>query len=320
MTKPKILFSRMLPKAVMDKAAADYDCEIRRTSGPMTLEEARECLQSWDGVVPTLGDKFSTEAFSSSRRLRCRILANFGAGYNHIDVAAAAWHGITVTNTPGAVTEATADIAVLLMLAVARRGMEGDRLVRSGQWTGWQPTQMLGSSVYGSTLGILGMGRIGKTVARRCHFGFGMKVVFYNRSKVEAPEVPAEQLETPEQVMQAADFVVVAVRGGPGSTHMVNAELLSQMQRHAILVNISRGDVIDESALIQALQQDAIGGAGLDVYEFEPAVPEALIKMENVVLLPHLGTSVLEVREAMGFMALDNLKAFFAGEDVPNTV
>ena len=320
MTKKRVLISRRLPEAVMDSANSSYEVIARDAEVPLSIDEARSSLAEFDGIVPTLGDGFSAEAFASSRPLRCRILANFGAGYNHIDSAAAAWHGITVTNTPGAVTDATADIALTLILTTARRIVEGDRLARSGTWVGWQPTQMLGSHVTGKTLGIIGMGRIGQAVAHRCHFGFGMKVVYFSRSPKSDLPFPAEQLDKPGQVMNAADFVVVALPGGTETHHFINDGLLSTMQPHAFLINVSRGDVVDEDALIVALENKTIAGAGLDVYEFEPLIPGRLLDMDNVVLLPHLGTSVLEVREAMGFMALENLKAFFAGEEPPNPV
>ncbi len=286
----------------------------------MSVDEAKACLNEFDGAIPTLGDGFSAEAFASTKPLRCRILANFGVGYNHIDVAAAEWHGITVTNTPGAVTDATADIALTLILTVARRAGEGERMIRAGQWQGWQPTQLLGHHVTGSTLGIIGMGRIGQAIAQRGHFGFNMKVVYYNRSPKDSLTFPAEPRASAEDVMRASDFVVIAVTAGPSSHHLVDAKLLHAMQRHAFLINISRGEVIDEAALITALVEQRIGGAGLDVYEFEPNIPRRLTKLENVVLLPHLGTSVLPVREAMGLMAIDNLNAFVAGETPPNRV
>jgi gluconate 2-dehydrogenase len=239
-------------------------------------------------------------------------------GYNHIDVAAAKAAGVTVTNTPGAVTDATADIAVMLMLMAARRAGEGERLVRSGNWGGWQPTQMLGLHVSGKTVGIVGMGRIGKAIARRCHFGFGMSVIFHNRSPVD-PGLPARQVTTLAEAM-AADVVIVAVPGGPATHHLIDAAALAAMRPHGVFVNISRGDVVDEAALIAALEARAIGAAGLDVYEFEPAVPDRLRALENAVLLPHLGTNALEVRTGMGMMALGNLVAFFEGRPVPNPV
>lgn len=316
----RILISRQLPDVVLERAKAKYEIIVRDSVTPLSVDEAKACLNEFDGVVPTLGDQFSAAAFSSSRPLRCRILANFGVGYNHIDVAAAEWHGIIVTNTPGAVTDATADTALTLILTTARRACEGERMVRAGKWEGWQPTQLLGHHVTDSTLGVIGMGRIGQAIARRCHFGFNMKVVFYNRSAKRDLAFPANQLASAEEVLQVSDFVVIAVTGGASTHHFVNKALLESMQKHAFLINISRGEVIDESALIDALEEGGIAGAGLDVYEFEPQVPERLLKMENVVLLPHLGTSVLTVREAMGFMALENIDAFMAGETPPNQV
>ncbi len=223
-----------------------------------------------------------------------------------------------VSNTPGAVTDATADIALLLILATARRAGEGERVLRAGGWHGWGPTQMLGLPVSGKRVGIIGMGRIGKAIAKRCHHGFGMEVVFHNRSPVADPGVPARQVGLTEAM--AADFVVVAVPGGPATWHMINAGALAAMRPGGIFVNISRGDVVDEAALIAALQEGRIAGAGLDVYEFEPQVPKALIAMENVTLLPHLGTAALEVREAMGMLAVTNLIAALDGQEPPNRV
>jgi hydroxypyruvate reductase len=279
----------------------------------------RGALALYDGILPTLGDLFSAEVFDEAQSCRCKILANFGVGYNHIDVEAARGVGVAVTNTPGAVTDATADIAMTLILMSARRAGEGERMVRAGQWPGWNPTQMLGLHVTGKTVGIIGMGRIGEAIARRCHFGFGMRVVFHNRSP-KSVDFDAEQIDRIADVAGAADFVVAAVPGGAATRHLIDAEILSAMKPTAHLVNISRGDVVDEAALITALQARRIAGAGLDVYEHEPQVPDALKAMENVVLLPHLGTAALEVREAMGLRAVENLRAFFAGESPPDQV
>ena len=320
MSRPRVLVSRSLPDRVMSSAEAEFEVVRRSVESPMSVHEAIECLGSCDGAVPTLADAFTADAFAQAPNLRCKILANFGAGYNHIDVDAATNAGIVVSNTPGAVTDATADIGISLILMTARRTVEGDRLVRSGNWTGWHPTQMLGNHVTGKTVGIIGMGRIGKEIAKRCHYGFRMNVIFFNRSRVGDPGMPARQLETPNDVMSRADFIVVAVPAGPQTHHLIDASLLATMQSHAIFVNISRGDVVDETALISALENGKIGGAGLDVYEFEPSVPRELVELENVVLLPHLGTSVLEVRESMGMLALDNLRSFFSGNDPPNRV
>ncbi len=315
---PKLLITRNLPDRVLAAAHERFEVEVRNETKPMTVGEARAALWIYDAILPTLGDGFREGAFDDPPRTK--ILANFGVGYNHIDVAAARAVGVEVTNTPGAVTDATADIAMTLILMTCRRAGEGERLVRAGKWEGWHPTQLLGMHVSGKTLGVVGMGRIGKAIARRAQGGFGMKVVFYNRSKVSAPGVEATQLDTLEEVMSAADVVVLAVPATPETKHLVNADALAAMKPTAFLVNIARGDVVDEAALIRTLGSGAIAGAGLDVYEFEPKVPDALKRMENVTLLPHLGTAALEVREAMGMMAVENLVAFFDGKPVPNPV
>ena len=320
MTQAKVMLTRILPEKVMAEANKLFTLTVRDTAIPMTEEEAIESLAEYDAVVPTLGDDFNASVFPKVENPRCKILANFGAGYNHIDVPAAEEKGVVVTNTPGAVTDATADIAVSLILMTARRTVEGDRVVRAKQWTGWKPTEMLGTHVTGQTLGIIGMGRIGKAIAKRCQAGFGMKVIFFNRSRVVDPGVEAIQMDSAEEVVAKANFVVIAVRSGPESYHLVDKKLLDAMRNDGIFINISRGDVVDEKALINALSTRQIAGAGLDVYEFEPDVPDELIAMEHVVLLPHLGTSVLEVREDMGMMVIDNLKAFFDDGNPPNRV
>ncbi len=320
MTLPSVLISRVLPEAVMAEAAASFDVTVRDANRPMTVDEAAASLREHDAVLPTLADRFTAAAFDGSSDIRCRIIANFGAGYNHIDVDAARRHGIPVSNTPGAVTEATADIAVSLMLMTARRTAEGERLVRAGSWTGWHPTQLLGHQFNGRTLGIIGMGRIGRAIARRCHFGFDMEVIFANRSKIADPGVPSRQLAGIGEVLRQADFVVLSVSAGAHSHHLIGRDELRQLQPHAILVNVSRGDVIDEGSLVEALQSGRIAGAGLDVYEFEPEIPAEFLTMENVVLLPHLGTAIPEAREGMGRMALENLRAVFAGKTPPNLV
>jgi gluconate 2-dehydrogenase len=314
----KLLLTRTLPDKVMEAARARFDVEVRREVKPLGVSEARAALWIYDAIIPTLGDTFSAAAFDEAPRTK--ILANFGVGYNHIDAAAARAVGVEVTNTPGAVTDATADIALMLILMTCRRGGEGERIVRAGKWQGWQPTEFLGMHVTGKTLGVIGMGRIGKAVARRAQGGFGMKVVFHNRSKVADPGVEATQLGSVAEVMAAADVVVLAVPGGAETRHLVGAEAFEAMKPTGYLVNISRGDVVDEAALVRALQDRRIAGAGLDVYEFEPKVPDALKGLENVVLLPHIGTSALEVREAMGMMAVENVIAFFDGRPVPNPV
>lgn len=315
----RLLITRDMPPAV-EAAVEGFDVTRRPGLGPLTEAEATAALQEFDAVLTTLGDQFTAAAFAAAGSApRCKILANFGVGFNHIDIAAAQAAGVAVTNTPGAVTEATADIALTLMLMAARRAGEGERLVRSGAWQGWAPMQLLGQQVSGKRLGILGMGRIGKAIARRGHFGFGMTVGYTNRSAVADPGVPAQAIALAD-LAAWADVLVVAVPASPATRHLIDAGVLALMPAHAILVNIARGDVVEEAALIAALSTGRIAAAGLDVYEQEPLVPQALRDLPNAVLLPHLGTAVLEVRMAMGLMALDNLRAFAAGLPLPNRV
>lgn len=307
----KLLVTRQMTaratQAIRDRFDATFGDET-----PLGPSEAAQALADYDAIMPTLGDAFPASAFQGEPR--CRILANFGAGYNHIDVRAAADAGVVVTNTPDVVTEATADIALTLILMTMRRASEGERILRAGQWTGWKPTQLLGGHVTGSTVGIVGMGRIGQAVARRCHFGFGMDVVFFNRSIVTGLDVPARQIADLDDMLARSDVAVVAVPGGAGTRHLIGAAQMAALGPAGYLVNIARGDVVDEAALIDALTDRRIAGAGLDVYEREPVVPQALRDAPNATLLPHLGTATDDVRTAMGLRALDNLAAFARGD------
>ena len=313
----KLLITRLLPEANLARARARYDVTVRDTSEGLTVAEAAAALRDYDAILTTLGDQFVAEAFKGE--IRCGVLANFGVGYNHINAETAAKAGVAVSNTPDVVTDATADIGMTLILSTCRRAGEGERLVRADKWDGWGPTQMLGTHVTGKTVGIVGMGRIGQAVARRCHYGFEMPVLYYNRS-AKAVEMPARQVETLTKLMAASDIIVVTVPGGGSNTNMINAAALAAMKPTGIFVNIARGDVVDEDALIAALQTGQIAGAGLDVFAKEPIVPDAFRAMENVVLLPHLGTAALEVREAMGQMALDNIFAWDDGQPLPQAV
>ena len=314
----RVLIGRVLPDEVY-ASLEGLDVIRRDETRPMSEAEMREALRDYDGVMCTLGDQFSAGIFADVPDARCKILANFGVGYNHIDVAAAKAAGVTVTNTPGAVTDATADIAMTLMLMSARRAGEGERLVRSGAWEGWHPTQMLGLHLTGKTVGIVGMGRIGQAIARRCHFGFGMPVRYFGRSEKELDFTAVFHSDL-NDLAAHVDVLVTAVPGSAETFHLINAEVLAAMQPHARLVNIARGDVVEQAALVDALERRVIGGAGLDVYEFEPDVPQALLDLDNVVLLPHMGTSTGEVRVDMGRMVVDNLQAFLRGDQPPNPV
>lgn len=313
----KLLITRQLPDANLKAARARFDVTVRDTEVGLTMVEAAQALADYDAILPTLGDQFTAEAFIGE--LRCKVLANFGVGYNHIDVDAARMADVGVSNTPNVVTDATADIGLTLILSACRRSGEGERMVRADRWTGWGPTQMLGTHVTGKTVGIVGMGRIGQAVARRCHYGFEMPVKFYNRSP-KTVDFPAEQVDTLAGLMAACDIIVVTVPGGGDNMHLIDAATLAAMKPTGIFVNIARGDVVDEEALIAALQSGQIAGAGLDVFEHEPHVPDAFRALENVVLLPHLGTAALEIREAMGQMALDNIIAWEEGRSLPQAV
>lgn len=314
----RLLITRNLPPRVMEAARARFDVTLREGIDDPTPDELVSMLREYEVILCAIGDAFEAGVFAAAAGARTRLLANFGVGYEHIDVAAARAAGIAVTNTPGAVTDATADLAVSLILMAARRLGEGERLVRAGKWHGWRPDQMLGAQVSGKRVGLIGMGKIGRAIAQRCHYGFGMDVVFYNRSPVADPGVPARQVGF--SAGMKADFVVIAVAGGSETRHLIDAAALSLMQPQGILVNVSRGTVIDENALIAALQQGQIRAAGLDVYEFEPEVPEALRRMENAVLLPHLGTACIEAREEMGFLALENVIAYAEGRPLKTPV
>lgn len=314
----KVFISRLLPDSVYPSLEG-LDVVRRDATKPLSFDEMCAALRDFDGVMCTLGDAFTAEVFAAVPEPRCKVLANFGVGYNHIDVDAARAAGITVTNTPGAVTDATADVAMTLMLMSARRAGEGERLVRAGAWDGWHPVQMLGMHLTGASVGIVGMGRIGQAIARRCHFGFGMSVHYFGRGPKDL-DFEATFHNDLNTLAGAVDVVVTAVPGGDATHHLINADVLDAMQPHAHLINIARGNVVQEAALIDALQRKSIGGAGLDVYEFEPDVPQALNDLDNVVLLPHLGTATEVVRVDMGLMMVKNLQAFLRGDTPPNVV
>jgi lactate dehydrogenase-like 2-hydroxyacid dehydrogenase len=254
---------------------------------------------------------------------RAAILGNFGVGYDHIDIAACREFGVAVTNTPGVLTDATADLTLTLMLMAARRGGEGERLVRAGGWTGWGPTQLLGQSLAGRTLGLVGFGRIARAVARRAHHGFGMRILYFARREGDGDDVAtvgAEWVPDLHTVLGRSDIVSLHVPGGAETRHLINAAALEAMKPEALLINTARGDVLDHAALVDALKAGRIAGAGLDVYPREPDVPAGLVELENVVLLPHLGSATVDTRVAMGLKVFDNLDAWFAGKAPPDRV
>lgn len=313
--RPTVVVTRRLPAPVEERLTREFDVRLNPDDHAFSAGELTDALRTADGLVPTVTDRLTAEVLSVEP-LRTRILAQYGAGFNNIDVAAAKERGLVVTNTPDVLTDDTADNAITLLLMVARRAGEGERHVRSGAWTGWRPTHMLGTSVTGKTLGLIGLGRIGRAVAHRAHHGFGMRVLFHDPFPPPAAvvaELGAEPRASPDDVLREADFVSLHSPATPDTRHLIDARRLALMKRGAFLINNARGDIVDEAALVAALKQGTIAGAGLDVYESEPAVTPDLLGMENVVLLPHVGSATRETRVAMGLRALDNLKAFFAG-------
>lgn len=320
--KPRVIVTRRWPAAVEQLLAENFDATFNRGDVPLTATQLKAAFLNFDAILPTVSDKLPRAVFPEAD-IRTRLIANYGVGFSHIDIDAARDHNIAVTNTPGVLTDCTADIALSLLLAVARRAGEGERQLRAGEWHGWCPTHMIGTKVTGKTLGIIGMGRIGKAAAKRAHFGFDMDIVFYNRSKVDDEEtraMGARQLGSIEEVLAQSDFVSLHCPGGAENRHLINAARLAGMKKGAFLINTARGDVVDQDALVEALASGGIAGAGLDVFANEPEVPAALVKMENVVLLPHLGSATEETRVAMGMKAFENLTAFFAGKPLPDKV
>jgi lactate dehydrogenase-like 2-hydroxyacid dehydrogenase len=321
-TKPVVVVTRRVPAEVEAEVARDFDARFNADDVPFTPDQLREALRTADAILPTVTDRITADVLGVEP-LRTRLIANFGVGFNHIDVEAARSRGLAVSNTPDVLTDATADLAMTLLLMAARRAGEGERHLRAGQWTGWRPTHMLGTHVTGKTLGLVGMGRIARAVARRAHHGFGMRVLFHDPfppSPADAAALGATPVASLDALFEGSDFVSLHCPATPETRHLVNAARLGQMKRGAILVNTARGDVVDEAALVVALQAGTIAAAGLDVFEREPQVTAALLAMENVVLLPHLGSATRETRVAMGMRALENLRLFFAGKPLRDKV
>ena len=321
MTKPTIFVTRRWPAAAEEALAAHFDVTLNEDDRPLTKDELAEGFASHDIAAPTVSDVIDDEVVRAGGAGRCRMIANYGVGVNHIDLSAAASHGITVSNTPGVLTDATADLTLTLMLMLCRRAGEGERELRAGEWNGWRPTHLVGRQMTGKTLGIIGMGRIGRAVAHRAHFGFGMEIVFQNRSPVDdGAGVGGRQLASVAEVCAASDFVSLHCAATPETRHILGREALAAMSPSAYVINTARGDVVDEDALVAALESGAIGGAGLDVFQGEPKVNPAIMAAPNTVLLPHLGSATEETRVAMGMKVVENARAFAMGEALPDKV
>jgi lactate dehydrogenase-like 2-hydroxyacid dehydrogenase len=317
MSKPKVVVTRRWPALVEARLQELYDVQLNETDIPMTADDLKTALQTADALLPTVTDLITADILGVTNK-RAKIIGNFGVGYNNIDIAAAKREGLVVTNTPHVLTDCTADIAMLLLLMSARRASEGDRLVRNRQWTGWRPTHMLGQKVTGKTLGLIGFGRIAQAMARKAHHGFGMKIIFtdpYPPGQEIIDGLQATQCATVEALLSEANFVSLHCPGGEATKHLINEQRLKLMQPTAHLINTARGDVVDSKALIKALKERWIAGAGLDVYEGEPNIDPGFLALDNVALLPHLGSATEETRVAMGNRVLDNIAAFFAGQE-----
>ena len=320
-SKPKVILTRKLPDTIETRMRELFDTTLNDSDEALSSDELEMAVKTADVLVPTVTDKIDADLIAKAGS-QLRLIASFGTGVDHIDLAAAKARGIMVTNTPGVLTEDTADVTMALILAVPRRIAEGDALARSGQWQGWSPTGMLGHRINGKRLGIVGMGRIGEAVARRAR-GFGLSVHYHNRKPVH-PETEAEleatYWESLEQMLARVDIVSVNCPHTSATNHLLSRERLSLMQRSAYLVNTSRGEVVDEGALADLLAQRHIAGAGLDVYSSEPEIPAGLRDLPNVVLLPHIGSATIEGRLQMGDKVIINVQTFWDGHTPPDRV
>ncbi|SHM05215.1 glyoxylate reductase [Paracoccus solventivorans] len=317
----KVVVTRRLPQAVEARLAELFDVSLRETDTPMTREELARAMRDSDVLVPTITDQVDAGLLAQAGE-RLRLIANYGAGFDHIDVASARSRGIQVTNTPGVVTEDTADMAIALMLAVTRRIPEGLAEMQSGRWQGWSPTAHLGGRIGGRRLGILGMGRIGQAVARRANV-FGMQVHYHNRRRLR-PEVESDlqatYWESLDQMLARIDILSINAPHTPSTFHLLNARRLKLMKPTAVVVNTSRGEVIDENALTRMLRAGELAGAGLDVFEHGHEINPRLREAPNVVLLPHMGSATVEGRNEMGEKVIINIKTFADGHRPPDMV
>ncbi|TIX51578.1 2-hydroxyacid dehydrogenase [Alteraurantiacibacter aquimixticola] len=321
MSKLKVLVTRRWPEAVERALAEEFDVTLNESDVPMSQQALAAAMAEYDVLCPTVSDRIDADVIAGGDRVK--LIANYGVGFDHIDLAAAKAKNIAVTNTPGVLTDATADIAMTLLLMTARRAGEGERELRAGEWSGWRPTHLIGSALKGKVLGLVGMGRIAIATARRAHHGFGMRVAYYGRRECDpavAQELGATFHPDLNGLLREADFVSLHVPGGGETANLIDADAIAVMKPGSYLINTARGGVVDHEALADALRSGHLAGAGLDVYPAEPQVPAALLGLENVVLLPHLGSANSETREAMGMCALANVRAYASDKELPNPV
>jgi glyoxylate reductase len=319
--KLKVVVTRRLPDPVETRLRELFDAELNETDAPFSADDLASAVQRADVLVPTVTDRVDSRVLSRAGE-QLRLIAQFGAGVDNIDVATAVQRGITVTNTPGVLTEDTADMTMALILAVPRRIAEGVKIVENDEFLGWSPTWMLGRRITGKRLGIIGMGRIGQAVARRAR-AFGLQIHYHNRRRVGAHvenELEATYWESLDQMLARMDIVSVNCPHTPATYHLLSARRLALLKPHAFIVNTARGEVIDEAALARMLEKKELAGAGLDVFEHEPAINPKLKKLPNVVLLPHMGSATLEGRIDMGEKVIINIKTFADGHKPPDRV
>lgn len=316
--RPTLYISRLLPDPVMALVREQFQLVQEPLDTLPAPTALRAGLGQADAAIVTLGDRIDAATIHAATRLK--ILANYAVGYNNIDLAAAQQRGLIVTNTPDVLTDATADLTWALLLATARRIVEGDALVRSGRWTGWSPTQLLGADVSGKVLGIIGMGRIGQAVAQRAT-GFRMTVLYHQRHSLDAASHPREwEYRSLHNLLAESDIVTIHVPLTPDTRHLIGADELGLMKPTAFLINTARGPIVDEGALVEALANRTIAGAGLDVYEEEPALHQTLARLQQVVLLPHIGSATLQARVNMGLICVKNIRAVLDGRPAPNRI
>jgi len=317
----RILVTRAWPEPVERALAERFDVVLNRSDQPMDQAELARAMDEFDVLCPTVSDRIDAEVIAGGNRVK--LIANYGVGFDHIDLEAARAKGIAVSNTPGVLTDATADLGMTLLLMAARRAGEGERELRAGKWSGWRPTHLIGSSLKGKVLGLVGFGRIGIAMAQRAHHGFGMRIAYHGRREAEpavVEELGAAYYPSLEGLLGASDVVSLHVPGGAETARLMDAGRLAAMKPGSFLINTARGSVIDHEALAAALRSGHLAGAGLDVYPQEPQVPESLLALENVVLLPHLGSADADTRMAMGMKALANVEAFARGEPLPDRI
>ncbi|GGD47603.1 D-glycerate dehydrogenase [Erythrobacter arachoides] len=315
----KVILTRRWPTAVERALGERFDVVLRSGDRPMAQGELAGAMGECDVLCPTVSDRIDADIIAGGTR--CRLIANYGVGFDHIDLAAARARDIAVTNTPGVLTDATADLALTLILMCARRAGEGEREVRRGDWSGWRPTHMIGSALKDKVLGVVGFGRIGQAVARRARYGFGMRIAYHARHASDAANaLDAQFCPNVTDLLAMSDVVSLHVPGGAATANLIDAGAVAAMKRGSFLINTARGGVVDHDALAEGLRSGHLAGAGLDVYPQEPLVPPALLALENVVLLPHLGSATAETREAMGMRALANIAAFAGGAPLPDRV